>query len=322
MSANSNWPSFIKLREVLSNFFLDSEPAFVGEGHLTQWPRDEVANVVLFGDGLIALGSVLNWPSTKRYRLWALSTANACLIERTFDLPPQSVGVVPRYRLFPREKPEVQFDLTKQDFSLIVASRASEAKNFETTLKVMAAIQRSSRHKITCYVCGPMQEYDLNTQVRPMVDQIQWVTRPQILGDLGQNWFQFPFENPVLINLSTFIGEDFGVSVAQAQVGGWPLIVTKWGAHKDLLGRNLIFINPVLVLEDRVEDIVEQILSTGETSAPILTQSNSPKTFNFELLKQKAVGARPKLMQLLRYFQNSKIKLDPENAVFKLLTST
>lgn len=73
------------------------------------------------------------------------------------------------------------------------------------------------------------------------MNELPWTKPPQYLGDFPEKqWLCGAYENPVAISLSTYLMEDFGVSLAQAQQAGWPCIVSDWGGHADIKGRNII----------------------------------------------------------------------------------
>lgn len=47
----------------------------------------------------------------------------------------------------------------------------------------------------------------------------------------------------MLLHLSTSSTEDFGMSVAQARQQGWPMILSDWGAFKEVRGPSVIHIS-------------------------------------------------------------------------------
>ena len=45
-----------------------------------------------------------------------------------------------------------------------------------------------------------------------------------------------------MVNFSTFICEDYGVAVAQAQEAGIPMILSRWGGHCDVEASNVLWV--------------------------------------------------------------------------------
>ena len=74
-----------------------------------------------------------------------------------------------------------------------------------------------------------------------LINELPWRYPPKFPGLLApEKWCLSSVKNPVLISLSTYFQDDFGVSVAQAQSKGWPCILSNWGGHQDVMGSNTL----------------------------------------------------------------------------------
>jgi hypothetical protein len=195
-------------------------------------------------------------------------------------LPEDSIGVIPRYQLAPRLKPKARrvLDL-QQDFDLIYSGRIQSHKNFALVCATASALQHATEKRVRFYICGARLDQARDT-IKKELAQHRWKTQPSILGDLGENWFKSRWKNPVLINLSTFCYEDFGVSVAQADRMGWPMILSEWGGHLDVRAPGAIFVPADLVLESQRRKskakAAKQIVALCASSRSAL-KSESPK---------------------------------------------
>lgn len=153
------------------------------------------------------------------------------------DTDPESFGVIPRYELFP-VSPSVVSKLEPKSF--ILSSRFVKDKNVLPALDFMRAMQMEDpRHKF--FFCGPRLTEDQTRTLESYCPELGL----NLLGDLGLDWAESDFGmNPVVVNFSTSLTEDFGVSVAQAQEKGMGLFLSRWGAHLDVTGENVQLIAP------------------------------------------------------------------------------
>jgi glycosyltransferase involved in cell wall biosynthesis len=124
-----------------------------------------------------------------------------------------------------------------RDATLVFSGRASPGKNHGLWIKVAHEIQAKSRRCVRVVICGPQTAWLREASPFPTeIRRFRWRVKPRFLGDLGLDWPRKIKGNPVLLNLSTSFQEDFGVSAAQAQQQGWPLMLSDWGGHADIEG--------------------------------------------------------------------------------------
>ena len=209
-------------------------------------PHGEVLDVVFFGKFLTRILETGNWPSG-RYRFWALSKSVIEVLVRLVGVPRKSIGRIPRYALFDHT-PAAQMPGGKTPFTWVFAGRLSATKNIGMLLKTASFLQTQENVPVRLELIGEADdEYHLDfgrrelpryePTLRALTDSLKWSRPPQFHSKVEPwEWLQRPFENPVLVNFSTFASEDFDVSLAQAQSAGWPALVTDWGGHREATG--------------------------------------------------------------------------------------
>jgi glycosyltransferase involved in cell wall biosynthesis len=294
------------LRRRLRRFFADKPHAFVGDGHLFQFPKTKKIHVTLFGDAVFALRTVSTWPQALIY-LWVLSRSQRFLLHHLFNIPLDRIGVVPRYQLFPMGKKKRMLDDEKV-FHFVSASRASPEKNIPLLLETVAGIQNVKRN-CSLAICGPNLDQDFKKLVLPEIKKLSWTKRPQNAGDLGTNWVQHPFENPVLIHLSTSMTEDFAVNVAQAQSQGWPVILSDWGAHKDVVGPNVFKIPYSWIKKRKIKLIQKAILKFVDSHVEvnrILKPLKAPKPMSTQELQRLVSAASQSKWSFIAHLYSGK----------------
>lgn len=222
----------------------------------SRWPHQgEIVDVVLFGDFVEQLVRSKKWPK-KNYRLWVLSKTVRDVCVSLFDLPEDHIGLIPRYELFPQAKQENPMPSVKQKYSLVYSGRLSPNKNIEELLFVANYLQNEFHHKVTLKLIGYWdrigsfedgfsQFEGYQKKIKNLISNLNWQYNPIIYHPLKPNlWLKkFRGHHNVFISLSRYMMEDFGVSVAQAQAAGWPVILSNWGGHMDVRGSNIIKIN-------------------------------------------------------------------------------
>lgn len=189
----------------------------------TEWPTTGTVEVVLIGDAHWHLTRLNHWPSKLNYRFWVLSHQSKKSLNKLFKIPLKKINVIDRYQLFPYQKPTYSFS---EASSFLFSGRIVTGKNFDLTKDVIKKLRKKRKFKnFEFFVCGP--------------DMVPQLGEPNILGDLGKDWIDYNFKNPILINLSTYNFEDFSVSVAQAQAAGFPVITSQWYGLKDVGGYSI-----------------------------------------------------------------------------------
>src|SRR5262249_55975023 len=151
------------------------------------------------------------------------------------------IGVIPRYELFPAAKEQRAFPRAGAPFTLVFGGRISPSKNVETLLETVSYLQTAHEVSVRLALFGRFDEApevrDYRARIRRLIKTTPFTDRPRLVEGLGPDqWYRGSFETPILVSLSTFLSEDFGVSVAQAQARGWPCLLSDWGGHRDVRG--------------------------------------------------------------------------------------
>ena len=211
--------------------------------------NNEVVNVVFFGNFFKRFFESGNWPFA-RMRFWCLSSVVKEAMSTLFHIDSSYISVIPRNDLVASSLSITPSGLGK---TWIYAGRISATKNIEMLLLTVNALQTIYQYPIQLYLFG---EYDDATHaesgrwsgveydkiISGILEEYEWIKKPQIIHGKGPNeWFRGDFDQPVFVSLSTFLCEDFAVSLAQSQALGWPSIVSDWGAHQEGIG----YIHPV-----------------------------------------------------------------------------
>lgn len=227
-------------------------PDFEGLGKQASHTQD----IVLTGRFLQRLLESGNWlpPSL---RLWCLSSVVKRTLIKTFDFRPSQIGVIDRYQLFPVKK-QKKFD--RDELNLVYGGRICTAKNVLLLLHVTYHLQNFLSCPVQLFFIGPFDEEkhehrdksekNLNSFLKEIFEKLKFKDQPVFMSKRSaQSWFDLPIENPVFFSLSTYLFEDFGVALAQAQSAGWPAIISDWGGHRDVKGENILKI-PAHLLSD------------------------------------------------------------------------
>ena len=85
----------------------------------------------------------------------------------------------------------------------------------------------------------------------------------KIYGSVDRHeWINTSVANPVFLNLSTFISEDFGCAVAEAQQSGWPMIISEHGGHLDVIGENILKVPSSFICNAHYPERLNEIVSS------------------------------------------------------------
>ena len=210
------------------------------------------ANVVLFGSVLERILESDTW-KPRLCRFWVLSQASRDVLHQLLGIPRAAIGLIPRYELYPAAPASAQRNFPAKDepFELVFAGRLSPTKNIEMLLKTVSFLQTEQDLEVGLSLFGPFdnadhgdreppvegEAFDYRARVLRCIEQCAWTRAPQLRHELGPDeWIPEAPPNPVFTSFSTYICEDFGVALAQAQAQGWPSLLTDWGAHRDVRG--------------------------------------------------------------------------------------
>jgi hypothetical protein len=221
--------------EIESPWFVDA----VSGTNTTKF--QETMDIVFFGNYLPRFLESGCWP-IKKARFWVLSNSVKNVLVNIVKLPCDSVRVIPREALFNRATKPV---VLNSKMTFISASRISETKNIEAFLYTVSILQNKYNLNIKPILSGDFDNmsnlysikddnFSYFERINKIISELPWSIEPEIRNNLNETeWLEKNDESPIFVSLSTFIGEDFGVSLAQAQEKGWPSIISNWGGHRD-----------------------------------------------------------------------------------------
>jgi hypothetical protein len=248
-------------------------PGHLPEWHFTHSGSSDV-DVILFGDFVKQILCAHRWPKA-RFRIWTLSTASKRACTEFLQIKSQAVGVIPRYELFPTKRAAKPWPLKNEKWTLVYGGRISRSKNFLFLLKVTSLLQTQYGEKVKLVCAGGFDQINnievdcewplspFETEVMGTVKSLTWTSPPEFIGLKNQDqWTRsVRHSNPVFVSLSRFYMEDFGVAAAQAQQMGWPCLLSNWGGHQDVRGRNVRKIKPEFLNAGREIEVAEMISS-------------------------------------------------------------
>jgi hypothetical protein len=231
-----------KVRDYLLRNYEIENPWFVDAVSGTNTTKfKETMDVVFFGNYLSRFLESGCWP-IKKVRFWVLSNSVKNVLVNIVKLPCDSVRVIPREALFKRTTKPV---VLNSSMTFISASRISETKNIEAFLYTVSILQNKYNLDIKPVLSGEFDNmsnlysikddnFSYAERIDKIIGDLPWSIKPEIRNNLNETeWLGKNDESPIFVSLSTFFGEDFGVSLAQAQEKGWPSIISNWGGHRD-----------------------------------------------------------------------------------------
>ncbi len=217
--------------------------------------------VVLFGGFLERFFESGHWPD-KKFTFWCLASKVKTVLVETVGFPADSIRVIPREGLFKKTSEQRKLNLN-QDIQIVYSGRLSSQKNIEMLLAFCALLQERVSSSVELAMFGEWDNffpkhrgrYDIKSYqdiVLAFQDRLDFKIRPQVIHHLNHDeWLERIKANALLVNFSTFVCEDFGVSIAQAQALGLPMLLSEWGGHCDVEGENVFYVD--------VEDIGESL---------------------------------------------------------------
>ena len=229
--------------------------------------KDHPLNIIFFGSFFTRLLESGLW-NHDHYKLFVLSTAIKEVMVKIFKFPPKKISVIPRYSLFPCLP--IKKIILPKEFDLIFAGRLSATKNLEGLLLLVSFLQTEFMLDVNLHLFGDFDdEYHENLgrrihsgyrhQIESLINDLPFSKKPYLYGRVeSDEWISQNFHYPVFISLSTYMCEDYGVSVAQAQQAGWPCILSHWGGHIDVTRGARLFIQPELIPHSNEPFIVQK----------------------------------------------------------------
>jgi hypothetical protein len=249
------------------------------DGSLFQDSGDETVHVVFFGSFLKRFLESANW-TPRRYRFWVLCEAAKEVMTGLLDVPAANIEVIPRYELYPAARIQREFPAPGEPFTLVFAGRISPSKNIETLLEAVSCLQTELLVPVRLVLFGRFDEEpslrDYRMRIRKLLKTLPFADRPRLIEGLGPaEWQRRRFEKAVLVSFSTFLSEDFGVSVAQAQARGWPCLLSDWGAHRDVRGPGVRLLPASLIAAGKGKELA--LLIAGQLGRSSLSPGLPPR---------------------------------------------
>lgn len=219
--------------------------------------HDELLDVILFGNNVKSFFQSGLWPC-RRYRIWTLSKSHQdywknILFNNQIDTP---INLIPRSFLTNEVITNQSHDLKDHSYDLVFSGRLSAQKNITYLLLLYKELELAnldvSLHLYGQFddqydeIFGRRQHANYKDTVISLIQKLGFNRPPVINENLSATqWTETKLKNPVLISLSTYHCEDFGVSITQAQEKGWPLILT------DMLGHQCITHSKIIKIPSR-----------------------------------------------------------------------
>lgn len=243
-------------------------------------------DVVLLGGFLTSFFTTGSWPDLK-YRLWVVSSAVRDILVSLLQIDDKYISVLPRYELFRTAQAARFYEIGQDSFDLVYAGRISSVKNIEAAIWLVNFLQMQHNVQVKLVLVGDFdnmsaadrgrwENLSYQSEIKNLIKSLSWKLEPEFIAKMGsEEWHQQNFKNPVLINLSTFMCEDYSVSLAQAQQQGWPCIITDWGGHRDQAMNNALTVpwqligrsdEPKSVIELKSEILARYIMKHQNTT--------------------------------------------------------
>lgn len=255
-----------------------------------EWNKNETLDVITFGDTIRKMFQTGIYPQTS-IRFWSIGSDFRDIQNKLVYQGKDVVNLIPRNELFKvGESESVNFNTP---IDLVYAGRLSRQKNVDMLILFNEGLNEEGIHtRLHLFGdfdirfhedLGRQQGFSFKEYLLGLIEQCKY--QPKLYGHIGkEEWLQTKFNQPVAISLSTFIGEDFGVSLAQSIEKGWPVIASEFGGHKDITSNNLCYIPswlcngtflPLSIKKELVKRIVQKIKDSGfqKVSGPEIENS-------------------------------------------------
>lgn len=230
-----------------------------------------VFDCILTGNFIKRLLESDSWPQGQ-YRFWVLSKRTKDVLIAFGLLSDEDVEVIPRGSVFKYSDNWNKIDLEKK-INFVFAGRISPTKNIESLIFSTYFLQKKFGVSCQLHLIGPTDNlphpdrgvfnfHSYLDGVKEVSASLDWTTAPIFHPAVGvEEWLRIDLENKVIVNHSTFICEDFNVSLAQAQNQGWPSIVSSFGGNTDVMLSNSIAIPWNMIARSDESKIVQRVKS-------------------------------------------------------------
>lgn len=264
---------------------------------------EENIQVVLFGSFFERIFETGNWPD-KNYTFWCMCKRVKNILTEVCSFPENSVKCIPRYNLFNRgTSKNIDFD---KPVKLVYSGRLSSQKNIEFFLAFASSVDKLSSSAVHTILLGKWDNRIPKHRGRYVIDsylsninkflsKLKFTNLPVFIEDLNtEEWLNYLEGNSLMVSFSTSIAEDYGVSVAQAQELGIPLMISDWGGHGDVEGSNVYHIPLNMIGESFSAD--EKILLYAEKLAQAFMKG--PGTFSKNVISEKESKSEIQFLKL------------------------
>ncbi len=209
----------------------------------------DIQNIVLFGSFIRRFLESEFWP-IEQARLLTTSSAVAEVLEKMLFIPHGHIGVLDRYSIVRKQGPQNPLDLTKP-FTFIVSGRMSRSKNLLGVLSFVSFLQTEFSLPARLRFIGDFDEErpdylgrrvygDFKNEFYQWMKNLKWTEAPVMTPRLTPDeWPKIDDPQKILMSFSTFHGEDFNMSLAQAQEAGWFGLISDWGGHHEVSGAGI-----------------------------------------------------------------------------------
>jgi glycosyltransferase involved in cell wall biosynthesis len=269
--------------------------------------------IVLLGGFLERIFETGNWPD-KNYSFFCLSSRVKKILTEMFFFPEDAIRVIARNEIFAFSSKVTSLNL-KKDIHFFYSGRLSSQKNIELIIAFYKILEEKLESNIRLSFYG---EWDNNIpksrgryiiesfqrEIESFQNKLTFKNKPHFIhGQNSEEWIKNLDSQSVLLNFSTFVCEDYGVSVAQTQSLGLPMILSDWGGHGDVIGENTLLVDtsdiaeslsPFEVIMLKGQVIVEKLLRS-QLKRPINSLDNPKRVSSLGLsdlqkIRHSAIG--------------------------------
>lgn len=319
-----NWPSSLEILEKkVTDFFIEQNITldqlwFVDIEFI---PPERIRNqkkvyIIFFGGFLERLYESGNWPK-KEYHFICISHQVKEVLIKLFQFNENSISVIERDDLFKTKCENKKIDFSKP-VNIFYAGRISPQKNINYILYL--AKQLMDFNQVQIHFFG---EYDNNfpknkgrfliesfkDELKTIIHDLEITDRVHFYHGLGHvDWLKLVPENAIFVNFSTFVAEDFGVSVAQVQQKGYPMILSAWGGHLDVSAANVLTISKNEIITYNEEFNKDMVINVANKVMQFDFNSETSYVFPSTNLKNEFVS----LEQIHKIREIGLIKYGPE----------
>lgn len=206
---------------------------------------DEVIDVIFFGGFIRRFLESGNWLEG-RYRFWCLTGSVQAVMSKLLGIPADAIGIIPRREIAPEPRRSTSLPMPGEPITFVFGGRLSATKNLELLVRTVSRLQKQHGLDVSLVLSGDFDDRNhpdrgiwegqsYERALRDVIAKLPWTRKPRFKHGLEPHeWTKEKYVNPVYINLSTYVYEDFDVSLAQARAEGWPAVISDWGGHRDV----------------------------------------------------------------------------------------